>query len=118
LAHPIGAVYDTHHGLTNAVLLPYVMQFNRAAIEPRMVVLGRMLGLPRADFDGVLNWVLQLRKRLDIPQTLREIGVDDARADEIGEMASRDPSASGNPVSLDAASLTAIFRKAVAGDLG
>jgi alcohol dehydrogenase class IV len=118
LAHPIGAVYDTHHGLTNAVLLPYVMRFNRDAIAARMVVLGRMLGLARADFDGVFDWVLQLRQTLQIPNTLREIGVDDARAAEIGEMASRDPSASGNPLAVDAESLTAIFRKAVRGDLG
>ncbi len=117
LAHPIGAVYDTHHGLTNAVLLPYLMRFNRDAIAPRMVVLARMLGLARADFDAVFDWALALRKKLNIPNTLREIGVDDARAEEIGEMASRDPSASGNPVALDAASLTAIFRKAVDGDL-
>ncbi|MDB5366039.1 MAG: iron-containing alcohol dehydrogenase [Rhodospirillales bacterium] len=118
LAHPIGALYDTHHGLTNAVLLPYVMRFNRDAIAPRMVLVGRLLGLDRPDFDGVLDWVLRLRLVLGIPATLREIGVDEARAEEIGEMAARDPSASGNPVAVDATSLTTIFRKAVDGDLG
>jgi alcohol dehydrogenase class IV len=118
LAHPIGALYDTHHGLTNAVLLPYVMRFNRDAIAPRMVLVGRLLGLDRPDFDGVLDWVLRLRLVLGIPATLREIGVDEARAGEIGEMAARDPSASGNPVAVDATSLTTIFRKAVDGDLG
>jgi alcohol dehydrogenase class IV len=117
LAHPIGAVYDTHHGLTNAVLLPYVMRFNRPAIEARMAVLARLLDLQPANFDGVFAWVLRLRASLRIPNTLREIGVDAARAEDIGEMAARDPSASGNPVPVDAAILTTIFRKAVSGDL-
>lgn len=117
LAHPIGAVYDTHHGLTNAVLLPYVMQFNRAAIEARMAILGRLLDLPDPSYDGVFAWVLELRRRLGIAGDLKALGIDASRADEIGEMASRDPSAGGNPIPVNAAQLSAIFRKAVAGDL-
>lgn len=115
LAHPIGAVYDTHHGLTNAVLLPYVMRHNRAAIAPRMALLARVLDLPGQGFDAVLDWTLAFRKSLKIPHTLAEIGVDAARAAEIGEMAARDPSAGGNPCPVDAAALTAIFKAAVAG---
>jgi len=118
LAHPIGAVYDTHHGLTNAVLLPYVMQHNRPAIAARMGLVARVLDLPRADYTAVFEWVLAFRKALAIPNTLKEIGVDAARAGEIGEMAARDPSAGGNPCPIDAAALESVFRKAVAGDLG
>ncbi len=117
LAHPIGAVYDTHHGLTNAVLLPYVMQHNRPAIEGRMGLLARVLDLPRADYAAVFDWVLAFRKALAIPHTLKEIGVDAARAVEIGRMAERDPSAGGNPCPVDAAALERVFRRAVAGDL-
>lgn len=118
VAHAVGALYDTHHGLTNAVLLPYVMRHNRPAIEERMVVLGRMLGLADASFDGVLAWVLELRARLGIPHTLAGIGVPDGRAAEIGRLAARDPSAGGNPVPVDAAALEAVLRDAVAGRLG
>jgi alcohol dehydrogenase class IV len=115
LAHPIGAVYDTHHGLTNAVLLPYVMRHNRAAIAARMDLLARVLDLPGRGFDAVLDWTLAFRKALKIPDTLAGIGVNAERAGEIGEMAARDPSADGNPCPVDSAALTAIFRAAVAG---
>lgn len=118
IAHPLGALYDTHHGLTNAVLLPYVMLYNRPAIEGRMEVLGRTLGLAAPGFDGVLAWVVDFRRRLGIPDALSGIGIDGARAEEIGRMAARDPSAGGNPVPVDAAALESVFRAAVAGRPG
>lgn len=117
LAHPIGAVYDTHHGLTNAVLLPYVIRHNRAAIENRMVVVARVLGLNDTSADGVLEWVLAFRRQLGIPDRLERLNVSADRADEIGRMAERDPSAAGNPVPVNAAALATIFRNAVAGRL-
>ncbi len=117
LAHPIGAVYDTHHGLTNAVLLPYVMVHNKAAIADRMNLLARVLDLPGGGFDAVLKWTLDFRAALKIPHTLKEIGVDDARAAEIGAMAEKDPSAGGNPCPVTAKDLEAVFRAAVAGKI-
>jgi alcohol dehydrogenase class IV len=115
LAHPIGAVYDTHHGLTNAVLLPYVVAHNRSAIAERMTAVGRVLGLTHPSFDGVLNWIIEFRRLLDIPRNLQKLNVPADRADDIGRMAALDPSAGGNPLPVDAESLTAIFRNAVAG---
>lgn len=117
LAHPIGAVYDTHHGLTNAVLLPYVMVHNRASIEARLGLLARVLDLAEPGFDAVLKWTLEFRAALKIPHTLKEIGVDDARASEIGAMAEKDPSAGGNPCPVSAKDLEKIFRNAVAGKI-
>lgn len=117
LAHPIGAVYDTHHGLTNAVLLPYVMVHNKTAIAERMNLLARVLDLPGGGFDAVLKWTLDFRAALKIPHTLKEIGVDDARAAEIGAMAEKDPSAGGNPCPVTAKELEAVFRAAVAGKI-
>lgn len=117
LAHPIGAVYDTHHGLTNAVLLPYVMVHNRAAIAERLVTLGRLLGLADPSFDGVLSWVLDFRKALGIPHRLQEIGVPSDRAEELGHMAVADPSSGGNPVPMDAAGYTRIIHAALEGSL-
>lgn len=115
LAHPIGALYDTHHGLTNAVLLPYVMVHNRSAIAERMIVVGRVLGLAHASFDGVLSWVIEFRRALGIPRSLQKLNVPEDRAEEIGRMAARDPSAATNPLPVDAAALAEIFRNAVAG---
>ena len=117
LAHPIGAVYDTHHGLTNAVLRPYLMRHNRSAIADRMKLLAQVLDLPQQTFDAVFDWVLAFRKDLGIPNSLADIKVPADRAAEIGRMAEQDPSAGGNPMPVTAAALEAVFRKAVAGDL-
>lgn len=117
LAHPIGAVYDTHHGLTNAVLLPYVVAHNRAAITERVGIIGRVLGLEDTSFDAVLDWIVRFRIDLGIPNTLAQLKVPVDRADEIGRMAERDPSAGGNPIKVDAAALAGIFRNAVSGRL-
>jgi alcohol dehydrogenase class IV len=117
IAHPVGSFFDTHHGLTNAVILPYVMVHNRAAIAERLLIIGRLLDLGKPGFDGVFDWVLDFRKRLGIPHTLAEIGVDLRNPEVIGREAAVDPSAGGNPVPIDAVTFERIFRSAVAGDL-
>jgi alcohol dehydrogenase class IV len=117
IAHPVGSFFDTHHGLANAVILPYVMVHNREAISERMRVVSRLLDLPRPGFDGVLEWVLEFRERLGIPHTLAEVGVTLANPEVIGREAAIDPSAGGNPIPVDAATLERIFRSAVRGDL-
>ena len=117
LSHPIGAIYDTHHGLTNAVLMPYVLSFNRAAIETKMTRLARFLDLPAPSFDAVLAWVLELRQQLAIPHGLAAIGVDDRRADEVARKAAADGNAPTNPLPVGAAELREIFDRAVRGAL-
>src|SRR5208283_2272847 len=117
IAHPVGSIYGTHHGLTNAVILPYVMKFNHAAIEAKCATIARTLAFPHPGFDPVLAWVLKLRHELGIPHTLAEIGVGDEQAALIGREAAIDPSAGGNPLPVDAAALEGIFRAAVAGRL-
>jgi alcohol dehydrogenase class IV len=117
LSHPIGAIYDTHHGLTNAVLMPYVLMFNRAAIEAKMERLARLLALPAPSFDAVLTWILDLRRQLAIPHGLAAIGVDDRRADEVARKAAVDGNAPTNPVPVGAAELREIFDRALRGAL-
>ena len=113
LSHPCGAVLDTHHGLTNAVVMPYVLDFNRPAIEEKMAALARYLGLPNPSFAGVLDWVLDLRERIGIPHTLKDIGVDEPHARRLAPMAAADPSSPTNPVPLDAANLEALYLRAI-----
>jgi alcohol dehydrogenase class IV len=115
IAHPVGSFFNTHHGLTNAVVLPYVMQFNRAAIAARCEIIARVLDLPGRGYDGVYAWVLALRRELGIAHTLAEIGVNLGNATVIGAEAAIDPSASGNPIPVTAADLERIFRAAVSG---
>ncbi|HVZ01417.1 MAG TPA: iron-containing alcohol dehydrogenase [Dongiaceae bacterium] len=117
ISHPLGALYNTHHGLTNAVVMPYVLDFNRQAIDERMTRLARFLGLPNPSFKAVQAWVLALRKEIGIPHTLKEIGVDDKRVDEVAKMAEADPSAGGNPVKVGASELGKIFVAGLNGNL-
>jgi alcohol dehydrogenase class IV len=117
IAHPVGAHFNTHHGLTNAVLLPYVLVHNRPAIESLLPVIARALNLSGEPFTAVFDWVLGFRKRLKIPHSLADIGVPLTKVDVIGHEASLDPSAAGNPRPTDAATYARIFRSAVKGDL-
>jgi alcohol dehydrogenase class IV len=115
IAHPVGSWFKTHHGLTNAVILPYVITFNRRAIADKTDVIARVLDLPAHGFDGFLAWVLDMRRDLGIPHTLTELGVNTDNAAIIGREAAIDPSAGGNPIPVDAAQLEHIFRAAVNG---
>lgn len=115
LAHPIGAVYDTHHGLTNAVLLPYVMRHNESALAGKMDLLGRVLNLGQADFSGVLDWVLRFREKMGIAHKLGDIGVADDRMADIAAMAMDDPSTGGNPLPMTADAYAHILEAAFAG---
>ena len=117
LSHPVGAVYDTHHGMTNATFMPYVLQFNRPAIEERITRLAAYMGLPTPGFDSFLAFVLKMREDIGVPHTLGELGVDDSKAGLIAEMAIVDPSAGGNPVPLDLKGAAAIFLAASQGRL-
>jgi alcohol dehydrogenase class IV len=117
IAHPVGAYFNTHHGLTNAVLLPYVLVHNRPAIESHLQVIARTLGLSGEPFAAMFDWVLDFRRRLGIPHTLKDIGVPLSNSDTIGHEASLDPSAGGNPRPTDERDYARIFRSAVKGDL-
>jgi alcohol dehydrogenase class IV len=117
IAHPVGSWFNTHHGLTNAVILPYVMIYNRNAIAEKTDVIARVLDLPMRGFEGFLAWVMELRRELGIPHSLTEIGVSADKAAIIGSEAAIDPSAGGNPIPVNAAQLEHIFRAAVDGKL-
>jgi alcohol dehydrogenase class IV len=117
LAHPLGALYDAHHGTLNAVLMPYVLKANRTSIEDRMDVLARYLQLPTPGFDGVMEWVLTLRSDMGIAHTLAELGIDEARADLISQMAVADGAAGTNPIAFEQSAYREIFINAVRGQL-
>ena len=115
LSHPIGALFKTHHGLTNAVLMPYVLDFNRTAIEEQSTRLAAYIGLPSPSFAAFLDWVLQLREELSIPRTLAELNVTGERTEQLARMAEADPSASGNPRPFDAAAARQVLEAAFEG---
>jgi alcohol dehydrogenase class IV len=117
LAHPVGAVLDTHHGLTNAVAMPYVLMFNRPAIEAKIVRLSRYLDLPKPGFDGFMDWALALRREVGIPHTLAELGVKPEHLDLFSRMAAEDPTAGGNPVKAGVPEMRTMYEAALAGRL-
>jgi alcohol dehydrogenase class IV len=116
LSHPVGALYDTHHGMTNAVFMPYVLAFNRPAIEAKIERLAAYLGI-EGGFDGFLQAVLKLRAEIGVPHTLAGLKVDASRREQIAAMAIVDPTAGGNPVPLTKDAALAIFDAAIAGRL-
>jgi len=116
LSHPVGALYNTHHGTTNAVFMPYVLVFNRPAIEAKIERLAGYLGIP-GGFDGFLAAVLDLRKKTGVPHDLKELGVDGSRVDTLVEMSLVDPTAGGNPVPLTKEGSRKIFDAALKGDV-
>lgn len=112
LSHPVGAVFNTHHGTTNAVVMPAVLRFNRPAIEDRIALAAAYLRI-EGGFDGFLERVLDLRTMLDMPTGLGAMGVDPARLDELTEMALQDPSVGGNPVAMTAENTRALYDEAM-----
>ncbi len=121
LAHPLGALYDKHHGLLNAIILPYVVVRNKSAIAGKMDYLARVLNLPSqndgAGYEAVLQWIIDFRQQLGIPNTLSAIGVPSDRIQDVGRMALADPSAGGNPIPLTAEEYADVFSHALKGDL-
>jgi len=116
LAHPLGAVYDAHHGMLNAVLMPYVLMANYSAINESAARLASYLEL-EADFDALMQWVLDLRHRIGIPHALDALISDGERLDEIGEMAVLDSSSMTNPIQYSAEDYAGIARNALNGVL-
>ena len=117
LSHPVGAIYDTHHGLTNAVFMPYVLAFNRSAIDKKMERLAKYIGLPKGSFEGVMDWVIELRHEFKVPNTASELGIEDHRINEIAELAELDPSTNSNPIKVGAKEMHKILKSAMEGNL-
>lgn len=116
VAHQLGALYNKQHGLLNAIILPYALKQNKDVIEERMVYLSAVLGLNSKGTDAIIAYILDLRKSLNIPNTLSDIGITEDRAPEIGELALKDPSTPSNAKPVSAKDLEQLFRAAVTGD--
>jgi alcohol dehydrogenase len=116
LSHPVGALYNTHHGTTNGVFMPYVLVFNRKAIEAKINRLAGYLGIA-GGFDGFLKAVLDLRKKTGVPHDLGDLGVNGGGVETIVEMAIIDPTAGGNPVPFTKEGIRKLFDAVIKGDV-
>ena len=115
LSHPVGVTYGTHHGLTNGVFFPYVMAFNRSAIDERAAIVARHIGISSPSFEALLDWIVELREELGVPHTISELGVAPGALDDLAERASMDPTVSGNPRPLDVRDFRSILESACEG---
>lgn len=119
LSHPIGALYDTHHGMTNAVFMPYVLAFNRDAVEDKIERLSAYCGI-KGGFNGFAKAVIKLRKELKVPHALpgliKDLAMDKKRKTLIADMAIVDPTAGGNPVKLTKKTALGLLEQALAGE--
>jgi len=117
LAHPLGAIYDAHHGLLNAILMPYVLKNNQPAIESRIIRLANYIDLDNVSFNGFVDWIIDLRKVIGIPNYLSDIGIKRDRINEISAMAIEDPSNGGNPVEMTQEDYQKILTDAIETDI-
>ena len=117
LSHPVNAQYNIHHGLSNAIFMPYVLTFNRSSIEKKIISICDYLDLDK-NFDSFLSWVLTLRKDLEIPNTLSDVmDCSKLNLEELSLMAYKDPSTSGNPKKIDKDDLKLMYEHSISGEL-
>lgn len=117
MSHPCSSLRGTHHGLTNAVVMPYVLVHNKKAVEEKLTAAARYLGLKDQSFNGFVDWVLALREEVGIPHTLKEIGVDTDVIPEAAPMALEDPCTGGNPLPMTRGEYETLYAKAIEGKL-
>ena len=118
LSHPVNAQFNIHHGLSNAIFMPYVLTFNKDIIEEKIIKICDYLELKDRSFDGFVNWVLDLRKKLDMPHKLSEvIDEKDFDLDRLSKMALADPSTGGNPKKLTEDDMRIMYQHSMTGEL-
>ncbi len=118
LSHPVNALNNIHHGLSNAIFMPYVLTFNKNVIEEKIIKICDYIELKDQSFDGFINWLLAFRKKLDIPHKLSEvIKKEDLQLDRLSKMAIEDPSTGGNPKKLTESDMKLMYQYSMSGKL-
>ena len=118
LSHPVNALNNIHHGLSNAIFMPYVLTFNKEVIEDKIIKICNYLELEDRSFDGFINWVLELRKKLDMPHKLSEVIQEkDLQLDRLSKMALDDPSTSTNPKKMSVENMKELYEHSMLGKL-
>jgi len=99
ITHPVNSLYHTHHGTTNGTVMPFVLNYNRSTIEDKFVRLANFLDI-KGGFDGIVQWVIDLKKDMEIPETLKDMGVQPGDEVKLAPLAQEDPSTGGNPLEM------------------
>ena len=99
ITHPVNSLYHTHHGTTNGTVMPFVLNYNRSTIDDKFVRLANFLDI-KGGFDGMVQWVIDLKKEMEIPETLKDMGVQPGDEVKLAPLAQEDPSTGGNPLEM------------------
>ena len=118
LSHPVNGVNNIHHGLSNAIFMPYVLTFNKDVIEKKIIKISEYINLDNKSFDGFIQWIIDLRKKLNIPHKLSEvISEKDLEIDKLSKLALEDPSTGGNPKKLTLDDMKIMYEYSMSGKL-
>ena len=117
LSHPVNAQFNLHHGLSNAIFMPYVLTYNKKEISDKIISICDYLNLEK-NFNSFLNWIIELRKNLNIPHKLSDvIEIKKINLDKLSQMAFEDPSTSGNPKKLLKEDMKIMYEHSLSGKL-
>jgi len=118
LSHPVNALNNIHHGLSNAIFMPYVLTFNKDVVEEKIIKICNYLELKNQTFDGFIDWILKLRKDLNMPHKLSDVIKEkDFDIDRLSKMALEDPSTGGNPKKLTIDDMRLMYKHSMSGEL-
>jgi len=117
LSHPCGSILGTHHGTTNAVVMPYVLEYNTPAIEDKLTSLAKYLDLPNPSPEAVISWTLALRDQIQIPHTLGQLGANDSHIERFASMAIVDPPTATNPIEMTQEGFEDLYDRSIKGSI-
>jgi len=114
ITHPVNSLYHTHHGTTNGTVMPFVLNYNRSMIEDKFVRLANFLDI-KGGFDGIVKWVIDLKKEMEIPETLKDMGVQPGDEVKLAPLAQEDPSTGGNPLEMTEEKFQELIENCISG---
>ncbi len=114
VTHPVNSLYKTHHGTTNGTVMPFVLNYNRSTIEEKFTRLANFLDIKNG-FEGILDWIIELKKDMEIPETLKDMGVNEGDEIKLAPLAQEDPSTGANPLEMTVERFQELILNCIAG---
>ncbi len=114
VTHPVNSLYKTHHGTTNGTVMPFVLNYNRSAIEKKFTRLANFLDIKNG-FEGIVDWIIELKKDMEIPETLKDMGVNEGDEIKLAPLAQEDPSTGANPLEMTVERFQELILNCIAG---
>ena len=114
VTHPVNSLYKTHHGTTNGTVMPFVLNYNRSTIEDKFTRLANFLDIKNG-FEGIVDWIIELKKEMEIPETLKVMGVNEGDEIKLAPLAQEDPSTGANPLEMTVERFQELILNCIAG---